>query len=701
MSAAVRHRAARVLFAAAWVSCAAPAARPAAPEAASAKPVAASDPTAWQLDRSTFDPAAAPCDDFYQYVCGGFDAPAQIPADRAQAEWERDAATAANDRAIQSLLTGTDHAGESDIDRLRAFFASCMATGDAADRLGDATLTTWLGRIEAIRRPGDVLAVVRELHGHGINVWFAYTGEPDTTDRTRYRGQIQEGISGASSRLYADAKPGADERRDAYRRHIQRMLELSGVAPARARDEARTVFELEATLAAAVPPGLSYDLIASEHPTTPAALRALAPHLDWSAYLAMVGHPAERSLNVTAPALLQAVDGLVATRPLGDLRAYLRWQLLQSLARALPARFADERDQFSATLGVQLPPRAERCQLETVKALGVELSRQFSRRFIGAEAREQAHAVAQRVRSEMVASAKTIGWLSPAARAFSSDKLAMLALKIGYPETWPDTGSFVLRRDAYLDNVLAARAYEQQRSWKRAQAERRRDSWENEVRPNAAWGMAAARLTIPNGFPDAFSNSIVITAARLRAPLFDAAAPPEVGYGGFGAIMGHELVHVLETHMVTAQGELRESWGAEDIKALDGRHACMIDQGNQFVAIDATHLDGGATIDENLADLGGVAHAYAAMAHDLGARVATRGADGLTPAMRFFVAYAQNYCTAQRPAYVRESLRSDGHAPPRFRVNAPLSNLPAFAEAFSCRGDAAMVRPAKSRCVVW
>jgi hypothetical protein len=82
-------------------------------------------------------------------------------------------------------------------------------------------------------------------------------------------------------------------------------------------------------------------------------------------------------------------------------------------------------------------------------------------------------------------------------------------------------------------------------------------------------------------------------------------------------------------------------------------------------------------------------------------RVAERGPDGYTRAQRFFVSYGQYYCRAERPMFARENLRDDPHAPSRYRVNGPLSNLPAFAEAFSCRTDAAMVRPAPSRCAVW
>jgi endothelin-converting enzyme/putative endopeptidase len=665
-----------------------------------APPAAATESVSWALDRSTFDPAAAPCDDFYQYVCGGFDTPAHIAPDRSSADWARDAVNAANAKAIVALLTGSDDAGDPELVRLRAFYASCMATGPAADARGDAVLAAWLRRIAGIASARDFGTVMRELHAAGIAAVFHYADAPDTVDGARYRGEISEATAGLRTRMFGEAGADADQRRAAYRAHIRRMFELAGIAPAQAERDARAAFDVEAELAA-IPLSNPYDVAAREHPMTPAALRALAPHIDWSAYLALVGAPPDRSINVTTPAYLAAADRMLASRPIAELRGYLRWELIQSLWRALPTRLADERERFLASPGVQPPPRTEVCQLETLKALGVELSHQFSTRSIGEAARSRAHAMAERVQGEMAASANAVTWLSPDGRAFSSDKLAQLALKIGYPDTWPETGAGPLRADAYLANALATRAFEQRRAWQRATRERRRDSWEVEVRPNIAWGMAAARLTIPNGFPDAFSNSIVITAGQLRAPLFDPEAPPEVGYGGFGFLLGHEFVHVLENYEFTAQGALHDSWSQDDIHRLEARHACVVEQANQYVVVDALHLNGAATVEENAADLGGVTHAYAVMVQDVGPRLSVHGADGMTPEQRFFISYAQQWCSAQRPAALRDGVRDDGHAPLRFRVNAPLANLPAFAQAFACRAGAPMVRSAADRCTIW
>ena len=75
--------------------------------------------------------------------------------------------------------------------------------------------------------------------------------------------------------------------------------------------------------------------------------------------------------------------------------------------------------------------------------------------------------------------------------------------------------------------------------------------------------------------------------------------------------------------------------------------------------------------------------------------------DGLTPEKRFFIAYAPQWCTAERPEYARRNLLEDGHGPNKFRVNGPLANMPEFAHAFACAADSRMVRPPASRCSLW
>src|SRR5262245_13141211 len=89
-----------------------------------AAPPPAQPASIWTLDRSTFDTSVAPCDDFYQYVCGGW-AKRPIPADRTELSWSREPALARVARLIDQLLTGTEPAPHPEVQRLRTFYAAC------------------------------------------------------------------------------------------------------------------------------------------------------------------------------------------------------------------------------------------------------------------------------------------------------------------------------------------------------------------------------------------------------------------------------------------------------------------------------------------------------------------------------------------------------------------------------------------------
>lgn len=669
--------------------------RPAAPAATTA-PAAG-----WTLDRSTFDPSVAPCDDLYQHVCGGFTRQL-IPAGRTSIMRSRDALDARAERTLDQLLAGTEPAADPELARLRTFYAACMVDDAARDRSTEPALRRWMARIDAIASPAELEAAVRELQALGVHAWFDYGAGRDPAARDRYRGELTQGELGIRASTYADPSPHATARRADYRALIARMFELAGLAADRARRDADRVLEVETALAAGLP---SRDALSdpqqTEHPMTADALRALAPHVDWTAVFARVGHPGGRALNVNWPAYFEALDRVVTSRPLDDLRAALRWRLLDSLADALPARLADAHRRFYVVPGVRASTRAEQCRIVTLKALGVELSRQFVGPALGASGRATATRVIAGLKPPIAARVAAASWLSAEARAATADRVRKLDLKVGYPDHWPATGTFPVRRDDYLDNVIGAQQFEQARAWQRAGAAWHPSDWEMIVSPNEAEGMAAARLTIPNAFPDPFSNSMIMTAAWLEPPAFDVAAPLEVQYATVGAVVGHEIGHLLDFPEFDADGVMREIWPRQDVEALTARRTCIIHQADQFAVSPTAHVDGALTVEENTADLAGVAFAYAALAGELGDRMTQVGGDGFTSAQRFFVAYAQQNCQAETPEAADQDLHTDPHAPERFRVDGPLANMLEFAAAFGCRAGARMVRPAAERCQVW
>ena len=72
---------------------------------------------------------------------------------------------------------------------------------------------------------------------------------------------------------------------------------------------------------------------------------------------------------------------------------------------------------------------------------------------------------------------------------------------------------------------------------------------------------------------------------------------------------------------------------------------------------------------------------------------------GLTNEQLFFVGFAQIWCTKSQPEFERLMVTTNPHSLAKYRVIGPVSNFPAFGEAFKC-AEGTPMRPAKT-CEVW
>ena len=111
-------------------------------------------------------------------------------------------------------------------------------------------------------------------------------------------------------------------------------------------------------------------------------------------YGAAADAPKFQAINVVGAGLRQGVRSLIASTPIDDLKAYLRWQLVHASAEILPKAFVDENfDFFSADAGrpKEQRPRWQRCVTQTDERLGEALGKAFVEEAFGA-AGENRHA---------------------------------------------------------------------------------------------------------------------------------------------------------------------------------------------------------------------------------------------------------------------------------------------------------------------
>jgi predicted metalloendopeptidase len=197
-------------------------------------------------------------------------------------------------------------------------------------------------------------------------------------------------------------------------------------------------------------------------------------------------------------------------------------------------------------------------------------------------------------------------------------------------------------------------------------------------------------------------NEIVFPAGILQPPFFDPKADDAANYGGIGVVIGHEMTHGFDDmgRQFDPKGNLTDWWTPESAARFKARAEAIVGQFSGYAVLDGLHLNGELTQGENIADLGGLRIAYAALEKNLDGRGRAKR-DGFTPEQRFFLSYASIWRTNYRPEALRLQVLSNPHSPGEFRVNGPLSDLDEFAEAFGVPEGAPMRRPRAEPVTLW
>ena len=274
-------------------------------------------------------------------------------------------------------------------------------------------------------------------------------------------------------------------------------------------------------------------------------------------------------------------------------------------------------------------------------------------------------------------------------KARALGKLETFTAKIGYPDKWRDYSKLEIGRDSYLANVRRGNAFETRRNLDKI----------GQPIDRTEWHMAPQEI---NAYYSPVSNEIVFPAAIMQPPYFDGEMDDAVNYGGMGAVIGHEFMHGFDDKgsKFDAQGNMQNWWTDEDRARFEERTRKLVEQYNEFVAVDDLNVNGELTLGENIGDLAGLTMAYYALQRALEESDPGK-IDGFTPEQRFFLSWAQAWRRNYRPEALKLQVNTDPHSPARFRTLGPLANMPEFAEAFGCEAGDAMVLGDERRAEIW
>ncbi|CAG8542412.1 14891_t:CDS:10, partial [Acaulospora morrowiae] len=699
---------------------------------------------------SDMDSNVDPCDDFYQYTCGGWLKRHVIPDDKGRYGYF-DSLYEENQKLLKGILENefgspnepylppaNEVQDKLNLYKLQDFYQSCM-NETHINHLGNAPLAPILSKIlddfpidkeyslfynignlnySDVQPPLDeqnLTYVLAYLSTLGVKPLFTFYTDADAKDPTNNALHLMQSGLGLPSKEYYDEESILDVYRDVIAELLGKalvyddMMNGTGVNVIDKLVEyevtdmfegiAQKIVDFEISLAKI---SLSAEEMSNPDSTynnhTIFSLSRLSPSFMWLNYLTTLLPPnANHDLKIILHSnkYFKDVSNLVKETPPPVLQTYFIWQAVLGYADFLDENFRSPIRRLMAKLrGIDesvKPKRWEVCLRAVDSTMGLMAGRFFVLKAFGGQSKEIADQLIGSLKDAFINRMPKIEWLDDATRDKAIDKVEKIIQKVGYPTKSPDTmspGSLA----EYYDKIVINNDtfFENIVSAERWQSERQ---WQKIGKPvdRGHWYMTPQTV---NAYYNPTANEIVFPAGILQPPFFSAETPEYINFGGIGMVIGHELTHAFDNHgrRYDASGRLIQWWSNETIEAFNNKTECFISQYSNYTVDDPkgvpVHLNGRLTLGENLADNGGLAEAY----HAWWTRY-ENDPDGELYNNQLLPGLNKNTRTTILHfirSYLVFKVRTDPHAPAYWRVNGVLRNSQHFAKTFNCKSGTKM-----------
>ena len=646
-----------------------------------------------RFQASDLDAGKNACVDFGGHVNGPWLAANAIPGDRTS--WGAFEMLDERSQAVQRQLA-EQAAARPDATGIDKIIGDFWASGMDAAKInsqGIDPLKPELAQIDALTDGASVAKFLRDAAAKGHNVLFGFGSEADFKDSANNIAYaMQDGLGLPDTPYYTAAdKAGI---RDAYVKHVARMLELSGVPAADAPAQAKDVMAFETRLAKVSKSSkeFSEQVELYYNPISLADADKLTPGFSWTEFFASQGVAAPKYFSLSVPAFHAEVGKMIGDVPTAQWKSYLRYRTVSAAAPYLSDAFVQENYNFygkELSGQKELKERGKRV-LDTIDdQAGEALGQMYVKVAFPPESKAKMEELIKNLGDALKARIEQLEWMTPDTKKKALEKWASFQPRVGYPDKWREWAGLSSSRDSYIGNVMAANEFNYK--WNLGKIGKPVDKTE--------WGM---RPQTVNAQYNPLANQITFPAGILQPPFFDPKADDPINYGGIVAVIGHEMTHGYDNNGAKfgPGGNMENWWTPADAEGFKSRTGKLVAQFNGYKANNGKNLDGEHTLGENIADLGGLNAAYDAMLK------ATAGQpdpmiDGMTRDQRFFYGWATVWRRNFTPEEMAKRLQSDEHALAEYRAIGAPSNMPAFASAFSCKAGDPMVRGGDKQVVIW
>ena len=641
-------------------------------------PVAVADAGAarygsWGFDLTGMDKSVKPGDDWYRFVNGAWNDRTQIPADRSSFG----AFAVLRDLSevrTRSLISGYSATDTAHPDRMKAAILYNGFMDEAAiEKLDAQPLIERLAPVKAAASKDDLARLMGASTGGFGGSFFGIGVNDDAKSPDVYALYLRQSGLGLGDRdLYLDAKFASQVTR--YQQYVAQLLGMAGWADADAT--AAKVVAMETQIAKAHwTRAQSRDRDKTYNPTSVVELKAQAPGFAWDSFWAAAGLTKADRVIVSQNTAIPAIAKVFADTDLDTLKAWQAFRTTDDIAPLLSKRFVDAQFDFRSKFLNGQPQQRDRWKRGVgfvERAIGEGVGRDYVALYFPPASKAKMDTLVSNLRVALSGRINNLAWMSPETKTQAQAKLKGFTVKIGYPDKWRDYSGFEVKPGDLVGNAERAGRFE----W-----DFRRNRLGGQV-DKAEWGMTPQTV---NAYYNSVKNEIVFPAAILQPPFFDPQADDAVNYGGIGGVIGHEISHGFDDQGRKSDGNgvLRDWWTAEDAAKFEAQASRLGAQyeAYTFEGLPGVHINGRASMGENIGDLGGVLISLDAYHQSLKGKKAPV-LNGYTGDQRFFLGWGQVWRTLFRTEALRQQLVSDPHSPGQIRAINPLRNVDAWYAAW-------------------
>lgn len=642
------------------------------------------------------DTAVSPAQDFFMYANGGWIKKNPIPGE--QSSW-----------GIGNLVI------EENLKRLREISEKAAASnakkGSPEQQIGDfwtmamdsakiekdglKPIQPWLDKVNAINDVKGLVATVAELKKMGSSTLFSdYVSQDDKNSEVMTYKLMQGGIGLPEREYYFKTDSASQHIRAEYVKYIAWVLTSTGDDPAAADKMAKDILAMETRLAQSSRKLADLrDPYANYNKMAVADLGKMNASVDWPSFLAASGVKGLDSLVVGQPEFFKNLDAELKKTPLAVWKSYVKFNLVSDFSATLPNQYGEAAFNFNKLFsGAKVrKPRWKRSIQSSENVMGEMLGQLYVKEFFNEKAKKRYEDMVEAIREVLKERIGKLTWMSDSTKQKAYAKLAAIKKKVGYPDKWKDFSAMDIGRESYFQNQVNANLWWHQYQVNKLGKPVDRDEWDMYPQTyNAYYNPSNNEIVLPAG---------IFTVPGYRDEELDDATV--YGYAGASTI-GHEITHGFddEGRQFDAKGNLVSWWTKTDEEEFNKRALVMVEQFNAFEPLPGMHINGKATLGENIADLGGILLGIEAYKKTEEYK-ANKVIAGLTPMQRYFCGYALGWLGHTREESLRNQLMTDVHSPAKYRVNGPFMDVDEFYSAFNVKPGDKMYRADSLRVRIW